>query len=140
MRHKMDGRSRVLGAAMALPLCLAVQDASAQGAPAPGAAAQAAPAQAVPAQPAPAQAALAALGQMIPATLDCSATQQQTAPAISRPITFIRKGQKLTARRLTDQGVGQESFHGSIEPNGLVKMFGLGRYEDQTAIWSYTFG
>ena len=77
--------------------------------------------------------------QQVPAILDCSAAQPQTSPAINYPIVFTRTGRKLLAARGTIERPGQETFHGSIELNGTVKMFGMGRFVDGSSMWSFTF-
>jgi hypothetical protein len=84
-------------------------------------------------------AASAASAEQVPAMLDCSAAEPQTSPAISYPIMFTRTGKKLLAARGTTERSGQESFHGSIELSGIVKMFGMGRFVDGSSMWSFTF-
>ena len=79
------------------------------------------------------------LAQQVPATVDCSVAQPAASPAINYAILFFRTGRKLMAARGTTDGVGQETFHGSVEPSGLVRMFGMGRFVDGSSSWTFTF-
>ena len=73
---------------------------------------------------------LKATAQQISAVLDCSAAQPTASPAINYPILFTRTGSKLLAAQATIGQAGQETLHGSVEPNGIVRMFGMGRFTD----------
>ena len=77
----------------------------------------------------------------IPATVDCSALSvtPETSPKINHQILFTRSGRKLSAVRGTTERLGQESFHGTIEPYGLVKISGMGRFIDGSSSWTFTF-
>jgi hypothetical protein len=61
-------------------------------------------------------------------------------PAWTQPVTFILSGQRLAATRRTRSQPGQESYSGSIGPDGLIRVRGYGAYTDPSRLpWESIF-